>query len=72
MAKEKFLRFERGLYNSPCSVHKRCVENHNSTVACGADHGVCQDPLCGLSPKYDREASEAAREQRRIEREGGK
>lgn len=34
------------------TAHRRCVDNYNSTIACGVDHGDCRDPSCCISERY--------------------
>lgn len=33
-------------------AHRECVENHNSTIATGLEHGDCGDTQCCLGVRY--------------------
>lgn len=39
-------------------AHQKCVEAHNSTIACGVETGDCFDPACSFSSRFGRPTEE--------------
>ena len=44
--------------------HAECLENYNSTIQCGLDHGDCHDPACCFSVNFDEDKMIEAHKQR--------